>query len=366
MGKFDAEEAIAALNQRLKDAGVSASVRPNGNKLVIRATVPKKPEDGIGRKQYPFSLGISANRDGIKLIEAKCHELSRQVQNGTFSWAQWQRDRALPRAEMPISQLIAEFKAFYQRSHRCSDTTWANTWHYTFAKLPSGEALTEPLILAVILSTENNTRTRELTVTRLQHLAAYAGLEIDLKSYKGQYGSHSLESRDIPTDQQILEWRDLIPNPQWRWVYGILATFGLRDHEIFFCRFMENDPLTLEVLKGKTGYRITQAIRPEWVELWDLTMVNCPKVAPKDDFRKYGQVVNGAFYRYKMPCHVYDLRHAYAIRSSVVEGLPISTAASYMGHSPTVHTQRYHRWLKHKTNREVYDRLVLKKPPESP
>jgi integrase len=365
MSKFDADSAITSLNQRLKAAGVSASVVRNGNKLVIRATLPKKPGDGLGRKRYPLSLGIPANRDGIKLVEAKCHELARQVQNGIFDWRHWERDRAVPIDEKPIAQLITEFKEHYQRSHRCSDITWANTWRYTLDKLPPHEPLTEVLILAVIKSTKEDSRIRELTVTRLQHLADYAGLGIDLNPYKGKYGSQSLEPRTIPTDQQILEWRDHIPNESWKWVYGMLSTFGLRDHEIFFCRFVENDPITLEVLKGKTGYRITQAIRPEWVELWDLANVKCPKVSPKDDFRKYGQVVNRAFYRYGMPCHPYDLRHSYAIRASVVERLPLSTAAAFMGHSVEVHTKKYHRWLSYQTNREVYDRVVLKKLPES-
>jgi integrase len=366
MSKFDADNAIAALNQRLKEDCISASVIRNGNKLVIRATLPKKPGDGVGRKRYPLSLGVSANRNGIKLIRDKCYELARQLENETFDWQHWERDRAVPTEEKPVSQLIVEFKAHYQRSHKCADETWNNNQQYTFARLPQNEPLSVAAILAVVLSTEDNTRTRELTCQRLQQLAEYAGLQIDLKPYKGHYGSESLEPRNIPTDQQILEWRDLIPNPKWRWAYGIMAAFGIRDHEVFFCRFVKNDPLTLEVLKGKTGYRVTQAIRPEWVELWNLINVNCPKVAPKNDFHKYGQVVNRAFYRYEMPCHPYDLRHAYAIRASIVEGLPLSTAAAFMGHSVEVHTRKYHRWLSQKTNREVYDRIVLKKLPESP
>lgn len=366
MSKFDVDAAIAALNERLKAADISVRVQRNGRKLVIRATLPKKPGDGLGRKRYPLSLGISANRDGLQFVGEKCLELARQLRNGIFDWRQWERDRAIPINEKPLSYLIPEFKAHSQRTHRCADATWKNTWHYTFAQMPQNEPLSESLILAVILRTDCDTRSRELTVSRLQYLADYAGLEINLTSYKGQYGSHSLEPREIPTDQQIVEWRDLIPNPQWRWVYGVMAAFGLRDHEVFFCRFKENDPLSLEVLKSKTGYRITKAIRPEWVELWDLTTVDCPTVSPKDNFREYGQVVNRAFYRYKMPCHPYDLRHAYAIRASVVAGLPVSTAASFTGHSPEVHTKRYHRWLSDKTNEEVYDRVVLKKPLETP
>lgn len=51
----------------------------------------------------------------------------------------------------------------------------------------------------------------------------------------------------------------------------------------------------------------------------------------------------------------YDL----SVRASVVSRLPVSTAAAFMGHSVTTHTQVYHRWLNDATNQEVYDRLIL-------
>jgi hypothetical protein len=38
----------------------------------------------------------------------------------------------------------------------------------------------------------------------------------------------------LPSDEVIVEWYDRIPNPTWRYVYGIMATYGLRNHEVFF------------------------------------------------------------------------------------------------------------------------------------
>ncbi|NDJ19951.1 hypothetical protein [Myxacorys almedinensis] len=76
---------------------------------------------------------------------------------------------------------------------------------------------------------------------------------------------------------RYLEWRDRIPNSSWQWIYGMLATVGLRPHEAFNCTFL--DALTLQVhQQTKTGSRITRAIQPEWVELWNLTQIDRPEI----------------------------------------------------------------------------------------
>ena len=38
-------------------------------------------------------------------------------------------------------------------------------------------------------------------------------------------------------------------------VMGVLAAYGLRPHELFFCEISPEHPHLLKVLKGKTGYR---------------------------------------------------------------------------------------------------------------
>lgn len=127
-------------------------------------------------------------------------------------------------------------------------------------------------------------------LSALAVICIYAGLEIDLKPYEGSYGQGSEEPRDIPSDDLIVQWRDRFPNEQWQWVYGMIAAFGLRPHEVFFCKFI--DALTVEVFKGtKTGYHVTRAIQPRWVEDWNLTIENRPSVSGKT-MRDYGQFVS--------------------------------------------------------------------------
>jgi hypothetical protein len=63
------ESAIAQINQRLKTGSTPVRIWLNGSRLVLRATLPKKPGDGVGVKQYDLSLGIAANKDGLKRVE---------------------------------------------------------------------------------------------------------------------------------------------------------------------------------------------------------------------------------------------------------------------------------------------------------
>jgi integrase len=116
-------------------------------------------------------------------------------------------------------------------------------------------------------------------------------------------------------------------------------------------------PRKLEVVKGKTGRHISRPIWPEWVERWNLTDIDRPDVQGRT-FRDYGQRTYRQFQRYGVPFNPYDLRHAYAIRGSVMKGMPSRVMAGMMGHSEAVHSKTYNRWLKEATADEVYDRLI--------
>jgi hypothetical protein len=48
-----------------------------------------------------------------------------------------------------------------------------------------------------------------------------------------------------------------------------------------------------------------------------------------------------------LPFVPYDLRHAYAIRGSVVFQLLVAVMAELMGHSPEFHFSTYNQWISH-------------------
>jgi integrase len=348
------QESIDQINQRLKAASVPVSVAQNGKYLIMRATLPCKPSDGVGAKRYKVSLGIPASKAGLKRIESESHRLGDAIARGTFRWEDWQNPRRLKVEDRTIAGLVQRFKSDYMRTNKIQESTWAETWQRTFDRLPQSEELTEALVLAIVLATEEHGRSRQQTVQRMQRLASYAGLSIDLSPYRGDYEP---EPRDIPSDDLIIQWRDRIPNESWRWVYGMLAAFGIRPSEYFHFEFV--DPLTVRILDAKSKkWKTTRSIPPDWAEHWNLIAAKCPDVTGRT-FRDYGQRCSRQFNRYKLPFDAYDLRHAFAVRASVVNRLPVSTAASFMGHSVATHTRVYHRWLADSTNQEVYDRLIL-------
>ena len=352
---MEPKEAIALINDRLKATATPVRVRMNGSRLALRATLPKKRGDGEGRRQYDIFLGIPANRDGLRRIEIEAQKLGGLMALGQFSWSLYLKPQDNPQ-ERTIAQLVEEFKAEYLRSHKIQEATWKETWQRTFDRLPQNEELSEAVVLAVVLLTESHSRSRELACQRLQKLTRFAGLAVDLKAYQGEYNERSTKPREIPADDLIVEWRDKIPNTSWQWVYGMLATFGIRPHEAFFCEFI--DQYTLRILEGKTGGRITRAIMPEWAEKWRLIEVDLPKVTGKSH-RDFGQRVSHRFGKYAMPFVPYDLRHGFAIRGSIVKRLPVSVMAQMMGHSVGVHTRIYHAWLSDATNEKVYREMIL-------
>jgi hypothetical protein len=284
--KFEINKAIQAANDRLKAGGYSPRIRLNGEKLVIRATVAI-------RDTRDFSLGISANKAGLSLVETKCQNLHHEIENGLFNPENWTKKRKLKPHEQPTAELIENFRVEYMRLHKISPETWEQNWWGTFKHLPQDSPLSEIAVLALVKSKADHSCARQRVCQRLQALADYAGLEIDLKPCAGEYGESRLQRRDIPSDELILEWRDKIPNERWQWFYGMLATFGLRPHEVFYSEFIE--PHKLLVSDGKTRDRFTYAIMPEWVNLWSLTEVKRPNATGKV-FSDYGRRSQRTFY----------------------------------------------------------------------
>jgi integrase len=344
------------LNDRLKASDMPVRVRLKGRNLALRATLPKKLGEGLGRKQYDISLKIPRTRDGLKRAEREANILAQRMADGSFDWVQYTTPKDDDRQSKPSRQWIAELKPHYLATHRIRESTWDKEWASTFNKLPQSEPLTAGLLLAAALSTGENTAAREKACQRLQHLATFAGIQIDLSPYSGGYEP---APRDIPADDLILEWHDRIPNADWRWVLGMMATFGLRPHECFDCKFL--DPLTVQIgTQTKTGERQTKAIPHEWVDLWKL-VEGSPPLGKGRTPKARGASVNKQFRRYGVPMQPYDLRHAFAIRTSVVNGIPLATAAQWMGHSVATHTRVYQKWLNAETNDQIYKSLILGK-----
>lgn len=355
----DIDHRIRIANDRLKIAKLRVRIRRKGDALYLRATLPPKPDSGrAGSVRPDLPTGLPASKEGLKQAENKARLLAGKLATKTFDWAEWLNEK--PPEQQTIREWVGKLKVEYMATHSLAEATWERHWQSVYDALPMDERLTPAVLLEAVLKTSVNTRKRRECCLKLQKLADHAAIEIDLKIYRGNYNSSNpTETRELPTDNQIIEQQVKIPNPSWRWIYGVIATFGLRPHEAWLCYFIDQE--TLQVVEGKTGERQVKALFPEWVERWGLLNMERPKVTAKV-YRDYGDRTSTQFDRYAIPFSPYDLRHAWAIRASITFRLPDTIAAKMMGHSVEVHNRTYHRWLSRAKVDEVYRNAIANGP----
>jgi integrase len=319
----------------------------------LQATLPTKPgADQLAPFQQRISLGLGATAANIEWAEKEARKIDALKSCGQFSWEPYLKIRVTQ--PETCSEWIDRYTAHYRES--VSQVTWLTDYHNAFRKLPGDRPLTEELLRSIVIGVEGGTRTRKRVARAFTRLAKFAGLQADFGSIQGNYNSKSLEPRDIPSDEAIIEVYERMSNLSWRWVYGAIATFGLRSHEVFFLDTSDlaTGGSSVFVTEGKTGSRHVWAFRPEWVDLFGLRHKNLPNVTGKTHAiythrtaKYFGQIA-------QLPFTALDLRHAWAIRT-LEYGLPTDLAAKQMGHSVEVHEATYHRWIKPDLHQRVYN-----------
>ena len=185
-------------------------------------------------------------------------------------------------------------------------------------------------------------------------------------------GLHRARFRQLPSDPQILEAILRIPNPGWRLVYGLMATYGLRNHEVFFTdvsALADGGDRVIRVLPTtKTGEHQVWPFHPEWVDRFNLRDLasNAAALPPvctdlrQTTLQQVGRRVAEQFRRYDVPLTPYDLRHAWAVRTIHI-GLPDTVAARMMGHSVAIHTRTYHHWITRRDQQQAVDAALARR-----
>ncbi|MBN3951898.1 MAG: integrase [Nostoc sp. NMS7] len=349
---------IEAVNERLKAGKIGVRVEQRGDRLSLRATLP--PKSGSNKtkpyQQY-LALGIYANPAGLQRAEAEAKIVGGLLARGEFDWSRYlvlEQELASGDWGTWIDKLRNDY--FAQKGDTPNTQfTWKNDYEAAFKNLKGEVAIAS--LIAAATCTAANSRSRKRTCEKLQILAELTGIKVDLKPYIGNYGNAQTKPRQIPTDDEIIRVRSLFDNsPNWLWAYGVMATYGLRDHEIFFREISPTSPHVCHVIEGKTGERICYPLHPEWSAEWQLWEIKKPNCTGKM-YRDYGQRVSRTFDRKDVSFLPYDLRHAYAIRGSVRYKAPVATMAAWMGHSPTVHWNTYNKWISQVEHAKVFEGL---------
>ena len=256
-----------------------------------------------------------------------------------------------------VKELESDYFSRRARNSK-TETTWQTDYLRVFRHLPQDEELSSEILKALVTDTLPDTRTRKRYCIALGVLARFSGLEINLKFYSGSYSFKSACRRNLPDDLEIVAGFEQVKDPAWRWVYGMIAVYGLRPHEVFcldYQRIEAGNP-ALKVLGGKTGERLVFPFYPEWLEQFDLRTVMLPRVSGATN-SDLGHRVAQAFRRFKLSFRAYDLRHCWAVRT-LEFGLELPLAAQQMGHSTRVHTEIYHAWISEKVQQKAFEALL--------
>ncbi|MTJ56014.1 site-specific integrase [Anabaena sp. UHCC 0253] len=357
----DIEQRLREANGRLKNNYCGIRIEVIGKRLYLRGIFPPKPNSGkFEHSQQRISMS-SVNPEGLKLAEKTAKKISVQLDANTFNWGDWLE---MPDHPTTIGDWIVSFKKYYFESKGDTLTTqdtWRTEYVQVLKHLPATEILTKEIIKQIIPKTLANTRTRKRYCQTLKVFCDFAGVDFDFKKYRGNYSSSKRKPRTLPDDKTIEEWYLNIKNPSWQWVYGMLATYGLRGHEVFFLKLdgLKSGEFYIEVLQGKTGYRLVYPFHTNWVNKFNLTVASLPEINCDRSNAAIGNSVTQHFRRCNLPFKPYDLRHAWAIRT-LNEGLDISLAAQQMGHSLKIHSEIYHTWISAKIHKAAFDKILSK------
>ena len=368
---MDEKQKLLDINTELASKGIKLRIEQRGNNLNIRGPLPDKKSPNLSKVQR-ISLKITNNIDGLEEAKKTLELIVFQLSKQQFSWSSWNKDKIASSTKKKnhiVDKDIDSFKKqfFSDQSKSKSMAGMSSTWQSAYKPYlnrlieisrESTLKLNEELLLKVLLSYEENSRSRQQCGITLSALAKH--LELDLpenwKQLQSGYGIHASNFRDLPSDKQIVNSFKLIPNPKWRFVYGLMATYGLRNHEVFFsdlsCLKKGGDKILRIFPKTKTGEHQVWPFHPEWVDLFELNnLTDVSEALPniKTDLgyttlQHIGRRVTEQFRRYKISFTPYDLRHAWAVRTILI-GLPNTVAAKMMGHSVSIHTKTYHHWI---------------------
>lgn len=389
--KHKFEEELEQVKLRLKASKCKVGLKVS-SAIQLQATLPPKPNsDKIKPHQQLISLGIPANFDGLKTAEEEAYELGKLLARKQFEWNEKYLCTIKNETIPTIGGLLEKFESEYFKTRQrtiSSETTFSNylskiNKHFD-KKLLANQSNIENCLNAIV-----SPSSRYQSAASISVLCKTFGISVEVTKFaKKNYES---QNRNIPSDEQIiLNFRkyDLYANNRsrinkkhvdtWkmqRWVYGMLATYGLRPREIFLKPDLdwwlssENTDNTWKVHKDcKTGAREAFPLYLEWVELFDL------KNPEYIDILKNAILNKSTFIHYKNLVHKnakwfekvgiefppYNLRHAWAIRAHMLL-IPVKAAADNLGHSVEMHLETYQKHFGRENRKRMINEATNKK-----
>ena len=349
MAKSDPQQlkdrAIALLseaNKNLKATGCTMRIELKGESLCLRGVLPSRSPDRKEPYRQRLALGLKLTPIAITKAATFAQKISFDLESGRFDWKNYLSEDN----QKTCGEVMQDFENAYRQIYK--ETTWNKSYKVYFAYLPKDEPFNIDALMSAYEGIDSSyKRSKQMCAIAYRRLAKFAGIEIVFPQVKIK--KSDINKRDIPSEQLIIETWAKIENPHWQYAYGLLATYGLRPHELSFLDFSEmpvlkvtdGDPSDRRI-SPKTMSRRIYPLLAEWVDLFGL--MDADKSLPK--VKDFGSQTNSFFYFHKLPFAPYNLRHAYAIRGTVTMKISLPVMARMMGHAPQIHLQTYNAWIK--------------------
>jgi hypothetical protein len=388
------QEGLAELQQLLKQTKTKVGIRVSGGSIQLQATLPPKPgSDKVKPYQQLISLGIPASLEGLVTAREEAFELGRLLARKQFEWNETYLPVKVEVVAVPtIRELLDKFKDEYFKTHLRNEKTERRMDKYRINRIKrhcdvNQVATTDNFISFIhAVSTPG---AKEGLIIAVKVLISTLKLDIDISPV---YFTPVRKTRNIPSDSLIEESFCLfeaksssrLKQPKeslrhtWKlksWFYGMLATYGLRPHELIthpdidWWLSSNNKDDTWKVHKDcKTGAREAFPLNKHWIEMFGLKDTErlselkelCSQINNCTDTEYAVQNIAQYFKRVGIPFKPYDLRHAWAIRAHML-GVPIKAAATSLGHGSDIHSKTYHREFGRDNTKLAINQAIAKK-----
>ena len=376
---------INNVNDKFATQGSKLRIEKRGEKLNIRGSLPSK-EDKKNFKVQRISLGIKADISGLEEAKKKLQLINLQLELNQFDWINWISisNKKGIKYDSEFSNKLNLFEEFFFKESKSEylnstrKTTWRSSYKPYLKRILNIYNDNENLDLEKIFhktleSYKEGSRSRKQCATSLSVLAKFLEIKLpdDWKLNAKGYGLNKASFRDLPSDEVIEELWEKIPNESWKFVFALMATYGLRNHEVFFCDLSSlknfGDKIIRVLPTTKTGEHQVWPFHPEWVEKFELSKLgenperlpNINRDLKTTTLQNIGKKITDQFNRYSLQIKPYDLRHAWAVRT-IFYDLPDTVAARMMGHSVSLHTQTYHHWITKRDQQKAVNNALLK------
>jgi len=332
-----------------------ASVNAFRGRLYLLAKVPRR-DGSPGLKQSRISLRLDDTTVNRRAAAKQLETLERQLADGSFTWGYWNDEES---TGITWREAIAKLYRARVTLGRTSEATWEINYLGRLRQIPAGSrCTTESMAAALDRYNRASCSYKELfyLLRHLSRLVAVPFPEVPQPTYR------EAAPVAVPTDDQIVEWVEGAGPAAW--YFGMMATYGLRPHEIESAQLIDKDYCQVQDAT-KTGFRTVVPLHREWVEQFRLHDRRLrPTMESRGGHERPDQVakwLSKELKRLGLPWRPYALRHAYAGRLWKQGGsrLDLYTAARLMGHSPQQHAKTYRAHIQPHQVAEAAERALL-------